>query len=839
MSPLPHEAKVVIIGAGIVGNSIAYHLSLKGWKNLVLLDKGKLPKPGGSTGHASNFLYPVDHSKEMTQMTLDSIRQYRELGIYQQSGGFEVARSEERLEELKRRMMSAKSFGVESYLLSPAEIKEMVPYINEKILVGGFYVPMIGIAHSPTASTIMRDRAVEMGALSVHDETEVLGLTVEQGQIKGVTTDKGYIEAEYVVISCGIWAPRIARMAGAFIPNYPAVHQMISVGPIPFFKGAQKHIEYPIVRDMDSLMYNHQTGEHLHVGSYAHRAIVLSPDEIPSLKDAKLSPTEMPFTPEDFAQQMIHAKEIIPELLTEEISGKITYAINGLLSLTPDGHPVLGETPEVKNLWSANAVWVKEGPGVGRMIAEWMVDGHSEIDPHHSDIARFYEYGRSTEFVRSRATEGFIKTYGIIHPREQWKGSRNLRVSPYFARQQELGAFFFQAGGWERPMWYESNAHLLETYKDQILWMPHEWDGRWWSPIVQAEHLAMRDGVAMIDLSAFGIFDVVGAGALSYMENMAVAKMDVPVGKAIYTPILDTNGGFRSDLTIMRLGTNHFRVVTGATDIGRDLLWFRRHLPADGSVQIIENTSRFSTLGLWGPKAREVLQAITADDVSNEAFPYGTTKEITIRHTRVLAMRISYVGELGWELYVPFEQGMALWNVLEEAGKEHGILPVGIGVYGTTARIEKGYRLVGAELDSEYNVVEAGLNRAKVKDADFIGKQAYLAHRAQTPAALLCTLTVDDLTSPKGNARYPMSFTPVLTLDGEPITDDKGRRSFVTSAGVAPSMGKHLLMAYLPPQYAVEGTSLKVEYFGDHYPVTVAVVGSRSLFDPTNERMKA
>ena len=280
MNQVPHEAKVVIIGAGIVGNSIAYHLSLKGWKNIVLLDKGKLPKPGGSTGHASNFLYPVDHSKEMTQMTLDSIRQYRELGIYQQSGGFEVARTEERLEELKRRMMSAKSFGIESYLLSPSEIKEMVPYINEKILVGGFYVPMIGIAHSPTASTIMRDRAVEMGALSVHDETEVVGLTVEQGQIKGVTTDKGYIEAEYVVISCGIWAPRIAQMAGAFIPNYPAVHQMISVGPIPFFKGAQKHIEYPIVRDMDSLMYNHQTGEHLHIGSYAHRAIVLSPDEI-------------------------------------------------------------------------------------------------------------------------------------------------------------------------------------------------------------------------------------------------------------------------------------------------------------------------------------------------------------------------------------------------------------------------------------------------------------------------------------------------------------------------------------------------------------------------------
>jgi hypothetical protein len=332
-------------------------------------------------------------------------------------------------------------------------------------------------------------------------------------------------------------------------------------------------------------------------------------------------------------QQMIHAKEIIPELLTEEISGKITYAINGLLSLTPDGHPVLGETPEVKNLWSANAVWVKEGPGVGRMIAEWMVDGHSEIDPHHSDIARFYEYGRSTEFVRSRATEGFIKTYGIIHPREQWKGSRNLRVSPYFARQQELGAFFFQAGGWERPMWYESNAHLLETYKDQILWMPHEWDGRWWSPIVQAEHLAMRDGVAMIDLSAFGIFDVGWRRCVELHGKYGCCQNGCACWQSHIPPSSIPTEASGSDLTIMRLGTNHFRVVTGATDIGRDLLWFRRHLPADESVQIIENTSRFSTLGLWGPKAREVLQAITADDVSNEAFPYGTTKEITIRHT--------------------------------------------------------------------------------------------------------------------------------------------------------------------------------------------------------------
>ncbi len=839
MSDLPRTAKVVIIGAGIVGNSIAYHLHLKGWSDIVLLDKGRLPKPGGSTGHASNFLYPVDHSKEMTQLTMDSMRQYTELGVMTESGGFEVARSEERLEELKRRVMSGKSFGVPCDLLPPEKIKEMVPFVDADLLKGGFYVPIIGIAPAPEAATIMRERAEKAGALTVVDGTEVTDLTVEEGTIKAVVTEKGTIEAEYVVISAGVWSPLLGDMAGAYIPNQPAIHQMIEIGPIPEFENCEKIIEHPIIRDMDKLMYEHQTFQYLHIGSYAHRAILHEPHEIPSLEDAELSPTEMPFTESDFVDQLQHAKEIMPAMVTDELTRDIPYAINGLLSLTPDGHPVLGETPEVKNLWVATAVWIKEGPGVGRTIAEWMVDGQSEIDMHHSDIARFYEYG-SRDFVRSRAKEGFIKTYGIVHPREQWSDARNLRVSPYFARQQELGAFFFQAGGWERPMWYKSNAPLVEKYRDQILDKPHEWDIRWWSPIVQAEALALRENVGLVDLSAFGIFDVVGTDAVvEYMEKMAMAKVDVKIGKGVYTPILDPKGGFRSDLTIMRLGKRHYRVVTGATDIGRDLFWFRKHLPEDGSVSIIEQSSRFSTLGLWGPKAREVLQSVTTDDVSHEAFPFGTIKDLTIGLTKVTAFRISYVGDLGWELYVPFDQAMKLWDTLEEAGQSFDMVHAGIGVYGTIGRIEKGYRLMGAELDSEYNVVEAGLQRRKVKEADFIGKEHHLRHREEQPAALLCTFTVDDLTSASGVARFPMNLSPILTTEGDPITDSRDRRSFVTSAGTSPSLGKHILMGYLPFEMAQEGSQFVVEYFGEHYPITCEVVGSRPLFDPENTRMKA
>jgi glycine cleavage system aminomethyltransferase T/glycine/D-amino acid oxidase-like deaminating enzyme len=834
---LPAQARCVVIGCGIVGNSVAYHLTRLGWRDVVLVDKGPLPNPGGSTGHASNFIYLVDHSKEMTALTVDSVRQYRELGVFIQSGGIEVARTKERMQELTRRMASAGSWGIEPVSLqTPAQVKELVPYIDESVILGGFYTPGVGVVDSLRAGTLMREKGQVAGALHVSPKTEVVGIDVEAGRVRRVRTTEGDVEAETVVITGGVWSPRLARMAGTRIPLTPAVHQMIDIGPVPRFRGAKSDIEHPIVRDMDTNMYERQAGGDLEIGSYAHRPILYDPEDLPPIEQAALSPTEFPFTQADFEEQMQHALELMPEIVGDETVG-VKYAINGILSLTPDGMPVLGESPDVKGLWAAAAVWVKEGPGTGKAMAEWMVHGESEIDLHSSDIARFHEHQKTRVHVRARAAEGFNKTYGIVHPSEQWASNRDIRLAPFHNREQELGAVFFEAAGWERPQWYESNAPLLEEFGDRVTRRTAEWESRWWSPIINAEHLAMRERAGLFDLSAFTIFDIVGPGALASVQCAALRQVDVPVGRVVYTPVLSHTGGFKSDLTIMRLADDRFRVVTGGAAGMSDKKWFRDQLAV--GAEIADMTSSMTTIGLWGPRARDIVAETTSDDISNEGFKFGTCRVIEIGTQRVLASRISYVGDLGWELYVPMEQGLKLWDTLWEAGRPHGLAACGIGVYGTTGRLEKCYRAHGNELETEYNVVEAGMAAPRVKDDDFIGKAAHRRHRAEEPAAIMCTLTVDDHRSKSGEKRYMLGREPILTSRGERIVDRKGRGSYVTSAGAGPSVGKHILMAYLTPEHSVVGNQLLVEYMGERYPVTVAVAGATPLFDPENTRIRA
>jgi glycine cleavage system aminomethyltransferase T/glycine/D-amino acid oxidase-like deaminating enzyme len=834
-TPFPVRARAVVIGCGIVGNSLVHHLTRLGWTDVVQIDKGPLPNTGGSTGHASNFIFPVDHSKEMTALTLESMRQYHELDVYTECGGIEVARTEERMQELRRRMASARSWGVEpASLVTPAQIKELVPFIDESILVGGFYCPTVGVVDSLRAGTIMRERGQDAGALQVFANTHVVGMDVEHGRIRRVRTSRGDVEAEIVVIACGVWSPQIARMAGARIPLTPAVHQMIDIGPVPRFEAAQRAIEYPIVRDMDVFMYERQDGTSLEIGSYAHRPILHDPEEIPSLEEAALSPTEFPFTQRDFEPQMEHALDLMPEIVGDESVG-VKYAINGLISLTPDGMPILGETPDVRGLWSAAAVWVKEGPGVGKSVAEWMVHGESEIDLHSSDISRFHDHQRTRSHVRARTSEAFNKTYGIVHPSEQWASDRRIRLSPMHERAKELGAVHYEAAGWERPQWYEANAPLVERYGVEP--REAEWDARWWSPIVNAEHLAMREHAGLFDLSAFCIFDVGGEGALEALQQVAMRQVDVPIGRVVYTPFLTPGGGFRSDLTIMRLGEDSFRVVTGGAHGMADRKWIGDHLPS--TAALVDVTTAYTTIGLWGPRARDILSSVTAEDVSHEGFRFGTCRTLEIGSQLALASRISYVGDLGWELYVPIEQGARLWDALWEAGQPLGLVACGIGVYGTTGRLEKGYRAYGFELESEYSVVEADMAWGSVKEQDFVGKEAYIRHRSEDPVARLCTLTVDDHTSASGVRRFPLGREPIVTRDGAPLTDAKGRRSYVTSAGAGPSLGRYLLMAYLPPEQAQVGAELAVEYMNERFPVTVAVVGSKPPFDPENERIRS
>ena len=509
---VPATARVVVIGAGIVGNSLVHHLAQLGWRDIVQIDKGALPNPGGSTGHASNFIFPVDHSREMTDLTLDSCASTRSSACSPspaatrwpapRSGWRSCAAGCRR----PRRGASTPSSS------RPDHVVERVPFLEKDRIIGAFWTPSVGVVDSLRAGTLMRESAQALGALTVVSTVEVTGLDVEEGRIRRVRTTGGDIEAETVVIACGVWSPKLAKMAGAHIPLTPAVHQMISVGPIPQLAERPGEISFPIVRDMDTFCYERQHGADMEVGSYAHRAILHDPEDIPSIEQARLSPTEMPFTADDFDPQLEQALELMPDALGAD-GAEIRYAINGLLSLTPDGLPILGETPEVKGLWSAAAVWIKEGPGTARAVAEWMTHGYSEIDVHHSDIARFYPHQRTRAHVKARTAEAFNKTYGIVHPGEQWASERGKRLAPMHAAEKAAGAVFFETVGWERPMWYASNEALLGEYGDAVMPREHEWDSRWWSPIINAEHLAMRERAGIVDLSAFAIFDIVGSGA--------------------------------------------------------------------------------------------------------------------------------------------------------------------------------------------------------------------------------------------------------------------------------------------------------------------------------------
>src|SRR3954451_12518947 len=646
MAEVPGTAKVVVIGAGIVGNSLVYHLARLGWRDIVQIDKGPLPNPGGSTGHASNFIFLTDHSREITDLTLDSVEQYQEMGVFTQSGGFEVARTEARMEELRRRMSSAKAWGIEGELVTPEFVQEKVPFLEKDQIIGAFWQPGVGVVDSLRAGTIMRERALALDALTVVPNVEVTGLDVRDGRIAAVRTDGGVIEAETVVIASGVWSPKVGDMAGVSIPLTPAVHQMISVGPCPQLAEREGEISFPIVRDMDTFCYERQHGADMEVGFYAHRAVLMDPEGISTIEQSKLSPTELPFTEDDFDTQLEQAYELMPELLGAD-GAEIRYAINGLLSLTCDGAPILGES-HVKGLWTASAVWIKEGPGVGRAMAEWMTQGYSEIDVAHSDIARFHEHQKRREHTRLRTTESFIKTYGIIHPAEQYEADRNQRRSPMHDSQKKLGAFCFEPAAWERPHWYESNAGLREQYGDAVMPREHEWDSRWWSPIINAEHLRMREAAGVIDLTAFQIIDIEGPGALESVQQTCVSQCDVAVGKVIYTPVLDAHGGFRSDLTVMRLGDEHFRVVTGGAHGPADRQWFGDHLV--GEATLTDRTDEISTIGLWGPQARDILASLSDADVSAEGFPMLSCREITVStgggSATVLASRISYVGEL-------------------------------------------------------------------------------------------------------------------------------------------------------------------------------------------------
>ncbi len=854
MAKFPKSADVVIIGqGGIVGASLVHHLVERGWDNIVGIDKSAIPTDIGSTAHASDFCFMTSHDHMSVYTTLYSVAFYDKLGHYSRIGGLEVARrgDDERMEELKRKVGSGKAFGTNVSLISPRETKEKLPLIEEDMIQGAMWDPDAGlvIPRSQQVVGLLVEKAKEAGKLQTFANTPATSLDIRKGRIKGVETHRGTIETPCVVVCAGLWGRLIAEMAGEDLPIMPVEHPLLFFGPYDAFAGTGKEIGYPLLRDQGNSAYLRDTGDpatteggQIEWGYYEQSAPrMVHPRDILEKEEARLSPSQRDLDMEQVMEPLERAMELTPIL--GELGWDERRSFNGLLQVTADGGPSIGESPAVRGLWYAESVWVKDGPGIGKVLADWMTDGRTELDHHGIDVARYYPIQKTPTYIRDRCYETAFKIYNPpVHNREPYTKARNLRRSPFYAREQELGGYFMEAAGWERAHGYAANEPLLEKYADRVPERRNEWDARHFWRVSNAEHLEMSENVGMINLSHFAIYDVSGPDAESLLEYLSVAKVggDTPIGKGVYTNFLDHEGGVRADLIIIRMAADRYRVIDGADAGNRDCVWMKRMAEDRGlRVDIEERTDHFGCLGVWGPNARTTLQALAdyPEQLTPENFPFTASRDVTLRGIPVSALRISYVGEQGWELHFPFSYGLSLWDMLYE----QGVTPVGIETYANSRRLEKSLRLQNADLLTEYNLYEAGLARPKVKAADFHGKSAYVAQRERDhQPAYLCTMTMAKNVDASGVARYPVGTWPIMDPEtGEVLKDELDRRSYVTSVAYGPSLGKNIVMGYLPYRYCQEGRQLMLEYFHESYPLNVEAVGYRPLYDPENERPRS
>ncbi|PNE40956.1 GcvT family protein [Streptomyces noursei] len=829
----PVDAPVVIIGAGIVGCALADELTARGWRRVTVLDQGPLPAPGGSTSHAPGLVFQTGPSKTMTEFAAYTVRKLGSLDVdgrpcFIPVGGLEVATTEARWADLHRKAGLAASWGVRGELLDPQQCKKLWPMLDASMLHGGFHTPDDGLARALPACRAQMARAERRGARFLARHT-VTGIERAAGRVTGVVTDRGVFPAEHVVSAAGFWGPVIGALAGVDVPLLPLAHQYATTAPLPELagtdaphggplrsqeaEGSEEEAVRPILRFQDRDLYFREhldaTGGRLGIGSYAHRPMPVDPFTVPAYDDAPVMPSSLPFTEEDFAPSWRDSVELLPALGRSRIAD----GFNGVFSFTPDGMPVLGESRTLRGFWLAEAVWVTHSAGVARAVAQWMTDGRPATDIHECDLTRFEDAQRSPAYIEERGAQSFIEVYDVVHPLQPIERPRPLRTSPFYPRQQELGAYFLEAGGWERPHWYEANAPLAEGIR-----LPERdaWSARYWSPIAAAEAAVTRERVALYDMTPLRRLEVTGPGALDFLQRMTTNQLDKKPGAVTYTLLLDEAGGIRSDLTVARLAADRFQI--GANS-GADLDWLLRHAPHD--VHVRDITSGTCCIGVWGPLARDLVQPLTRDDFSAAAFGYFRARQTHLGHVPVTALRLSYVGELGWELYTTADLGLRLWDTLWEAGREHGVIAAGRSAFNSL-RLEKGYRSWGHDMTTEHNPYEAGLAFAvRPAKGAFLGRAALTGLDEETVARKLACLTLDD---PAANV---LGKEPVL-LDGAPV-------GYVTSAAYGYTVGRGIAYAWLPAAAAVPGTAVHIEYFGEKVAATVA---REPLFDPQMTRIR-
>jgi len=809
---LPERARVVIIGGGVGGASIAHHLARLGERDVVLLERSELTS--GSTFHSAGLVGQLRSSVSLTRMMMDSVELYRTLDCgWVQCGGIRLACTPEREQEVLRQVAWAKTFGLPLELISAEQAQELFPLMSTAGVRCASYLPSDGYLDPSLLTTALIDGA-RAGGTRVFTHTRVSAIEVQHGRVCAVQTQWGRIETEVVVNAAGMFAAEIGRLAGVRVPVVPFAHEYLVTQPFrerPAAGAAGGEIEHlPTLRDPDLLIYFREEGGGLVMGGYERDSAPWALDEhlldaIPADFNGRLLEEDWP----RFEEIAVNSRKRVPVM--DEIT--VTRLINGPEAFTPDNEFCLGES-EVRGFFVAAgfcAHGLAGAGGIGGVMAEWILEGEPSLDVWEMDIRRFGAHYRSPSYTLKRAKEVYETYYDIRYPGHERLAGRPLRTSSAYSWHAAHDAAFGEKSGWERVNWYESNAAL----GDESL-RPRGWAGMHWSPAIGAEHRAARERAALFDESSFSKLEIGGPGADEFLESLCDNRVAREVGAITYTQMLNRRGGIECDFTVTRVEEQLFSIVTGTAFGNHDLSWIRRHAPADGSVRCADVTARWSCFALWGPLAREILAPLTSDPLE---FPYMQMREIAVGDVPVRALRVTFVGELGWELYCPSEFGAGLWRTLWQAGSEHGMLAGGYRAIDSL-RLEKGYRVWAADITPDETPYEAGLGFCVKNDASFLGSAA-LAGDAAKPSRRLRCVVLDD----------PRS----VALGNEPVRIEGEVRGRVTSGGYGYTVERSIAYAYLPAEVEL-GARVEVDIFGRWVS---GEVSREPLLDPKGERVRA
>jgi glycine cleavage system T protein len=810
---MAERTRAIVIGGGVAGASIAYHLTELGWQDVLLIERGELTS--GSTFHSAGLVGQLRSSVSLTRMMMYSAELYRRLATetgvdpgWHEVGSLRLASTDERMQELRRQEGWAHTFGLPLEVISTDEALARFPLFDPTGVQGAAFIPTDGHLDPSNLTLALAEGARRRGA-EIRTNTRVTAIDVQDGRVRGVVTEEhGPIAADVVVNAGGMYANQIGHLAGVEVPVVPFAHQYILTKPVD---GGS--VDLPTMRDPDRLVYfRGEAGGALVMGGYERNPATWAVEEGPP---ADFNHRLLPEDWERFESLAENAFGLVPVLQTAEV----VTMINGPEAFTPDGEFILGES-DVRGFFVAAgfcAHGIAGAGGIGKVMADWIVHGEPEYDLWKMDIRRFGAQYRSRHYARERAYEVYATYYDIHYPGEERQAGRPLKTAPTYARLAELGAEFGEKSGWERANWFRSNEDpSLERLR------PRGWAGEHWSTAIPAEHLATRERAGLFDESSFAKIELSGSGAVAFLQRLCANDVDRPPGTVIYTQMLNNRGGIECDLTATRLGDERYLLVTGTAFGNHDIGWIRKQLGDIKRVTIRDVTGSMGCFGLWGPRARDILSSATPADLSNGAFPYMTAREIVVGDVPCLALRVTYVGELGWELYPSTEYAGALWDKLVAAGEPHGMVPAGYRAIDTL-RLEKGYRAWSSDITPEEHPFEAGLGFAVRMDVPgFIGNEALEHALGAGLTKKLCCLTLAD--------------ERAMTLGNEPVFHDGSVVSRVTSGGIGYAVAASIAYAYLPVELALAGTSCEVEVFGERVSATVA---NEPLWDPKSERIKA